>query len=127
MHTIATARVNVAHGVRVDSIREAIVAVRKHLPVVQSFAIIGDVEAIDGRGRSEIVLAWEVVDSRVGDVNILEVGRNLDTVGRRESVGNRLDNTSIWLESIHLRLDGRCRPEVLPIPCLLYTSPSPRD
>ena len=92
------------------------VTVGKHLPVVQSFAVIGDVEAIDGRGRSEIVLAWEVVDSRVGDVNILEVGRNLDTVGRRESVGNRLDNTSIWLESIHLRLDGRCRPEILPIP-----------
>lgn len=57
-----------------NSIRETSRSIREQLAVVQTLAVGGDVETVDGGRVGLVVLAGEGVDARVGDVDVFEIG-----------------------------------------------------
>jgi hypothetical protein len=73
----STCRIHVAGSVGVDTVRKAFGSICEQLPVVQSFTVWGDVEAIDGRRIGQIVLSWECMNAGVRDVDVFEVRAGL--------------------------------------------------
>ena len=112
MDSISDARIHIAHGIGMDAIRKAIIGVREDLSVMQSLAVLGDVETVDRRWLRGVVFARESVDASVCHINMLIVGTDLDAVGSNEIVGYSLHNASLELIAIDLRTDARRRTKV---------------
>ena len=105
MHAVSTSGKYVAICIGVNAIGEPNIAVRKHLPVVQPLPIIRNIETVYRCGVGEIVLVWVRVRASVGNVSILEVWRELESVGSIEPVGYGLHNARVWLKSVDLVAD----------------------
>lgn len=55
------------------------------------------------------------MNSGIGDIHMLEIRRDFNTIGSNGVVGNCLDDTSVGFETISLVLDDGSRAEVLPV------------
>lgn len=115
MDTISTSSIHIALGVTMNAIRQADIRVGKQLLVLQSLAIRSNIIAVDRRRHCQVILVGEGVHSRVGDVDMLEIRRELNTVGSNSIVGDCLHHTSLGLKAVGLVLDHWCRTEVLPV------------
>ena len=102
MHAIATPHKDVPACVCVDAIRQTVVAVSEQLPVAQALAVRCYVVAVHS-GRVCIVSAvWISNKSRVGNVDVLVVRAELDTVDGVKSVCHSLHDTRKGLKPIDL-------------------------
>lgn len=70
MNPVPTPRIHIPLRIRVNSIREPHVTIRKHLSIVQAFSVVGDIEAVDGRRVREVVFVREGVGAGVGYVDV---------------------------------------------------------
>jgi hypothetical protein len=134
MNAVAAASVDVTGSVGVDAIWDPAVAVGKQLAVLQTLAVFGDVEAVDGGGSCGVSVEGRL--ARVGDVlslrrtldiargsvndekktyDVLEVRRELNAVRGYEVIRHSLNHTGVGFESVDLRTNARCGPEPLPV------------
>jgi hypothetical protein len=115
MHTISTSSVHIAIGVTMNAVRQADIRVSKQLLVLQSLAIRSNIIAVDRRRHGQVILVGEGVNSRIGDIHMFEIRRELNTIGSNGIIGNCLHHTGLGLKAIGLVLDNWCRTEVLPV------------
>lgn len=112
MYAISHARVDISGSITMNAVREAIIAVRKELPIAQTLTVRGNVEAVDVRWSCGVILSREGMNSRIGHINVLEVWADLDAVWSDEVVSHRLYDACVWLEAVDLRSDAGCWAEV---------------
>jgi hypothetical protein len=115
MHTISTSSIHVAVCVAMNAIWQADIRVGKQLLILQSLAIRSNIIAVNRRRHSQVILVRERVNSRIGNVHMLEIRRKLNTIGGNSIIGNCLHHTGLGLKAVGLVLDNRCRTEVLPV------------
>ncbi len=112
MHAVSTPREHIAICIGMDAIREPNIAVRKHLPVMQPLPIISNIESVYSRRIGQIVFVRVRVRASIGNVSVLEVWRELKSIGSVEPVGYGLHDASVWLESVDLVADDGRGPKV---------------
>lgn len=99
--SIASAGVDTALGVGVHTIGNEGRDVGKGLAVLES-SVLGDVEGVDGGWRRQVAAVETKSNTSISDVSLVTVGRDGDTIGKSEVIGNNGDGAGLEVVAVHL-------------------------
>lgn len=114
MHAITHGRIDIPLGIRMNTIGETNLTIRKNLAVFQPFAVWRDVESVNVGRPGGVVFARERVHARVGHVDVFVIGREFDAVRSNKAIRHNLHPPSLGLKAINLRSNLRLRSKMLP-------------